>query len=74
MPKNSPSLRQAVARTGAASRWGHDDQDARRDLATEQIATYIDRIVAAAPPLTAEQRDRLSTLLNPSIRMGARSK
>jgi hypothetical protein len=74
MPKNSPSLRQAVARTGAGSRWGSDDEDARRDLATEQIAAYVDRIVAAAPPLTAEQRNRLTSLLNPSIRMGAQSK
>ena len=73
MPENSPTLRHAVARTGAARRWGRDDQDARRDLATEQIAAYIDRIVAAAPPLTDEQRDRLVTLISPSTRPGGQT-
>lgn len=37
--------------------------DARRKLAAERIATYIARVVDAAPPLTDEQRDRLSALL-----------
>ena len=34
-----------------------------RDLAAAKIADYIERTVAAAPPLTAEQRDRLAALL-----------
>lgn len=37
--------------------------DARRDLAAEKIAAHIAKVVADAPPLTAEQRDRLAVLL-----------
>ena len=43
-----------------------DDPDlisARRNLRTERLADYIRRTVDAAPPLTAEQRDRLAVLL-----------
>ena len=36
---------------------------ARRNLKTERLADYIKRTVDAAPPLTSEQRDRLTTLL-----------
>jgi len=36
---------------------------ARRDLAAENIAEYVKRIVSAAPPLTAAQRDRVAALL-----------
>jgi hypothetical protein len=38
---------------------------ARADLATANISAYIRRVIDAAPPLTAEQRDRLATLLRP---------
>lgn len=37
--------------------------DARRDLASEKIAQYIERVVADAPPLTDAQRSRLAALL-----------
>jgi hypothetical protein len=37
--------------------------DARRALAAAKIADYIARTIACAPPLTAEQRDRLALLL-----------
>ncbi len=40
--------------------------DARRQLRTERLADYITRTVDAAPPLTAEQRDRLAVLLRGS--------
>lgn len=64
MPAKSPQLRRATARAGAAVRYGHPNaDDARADLATERIATYIQRVVASAPPLTGEQRDRLALLL-----------
>lgn len=36
---------------------------ARRDLAAANLAAYVSRVVAAAPPLSAEQRDRLAILL-----------
>jgi len=46
----------------------HPDQpdrilDARRDLAAAKIEDYIAKVVDAAPPLNAEQRDRLALLL-----------
>lgn len=43
-----------------------DDPDlvaARRNLRAARLEDYIRRTVAAAPPLTAEQRDRLAVLL-----------
>ena len=46
-----------------------DDPDliaARRNLRTERLADYIKLMVDAAPPLTAEQRDRLALLLRPA--------
>ena len=35
----------------------------RRELRTARAAEYISKIVDSAPPLTAEQRDRLAALL-----------
>lgn len=37
--------------------------DARRNLATERLAAIIASTVAAAPPLSADQKERLSALL-----------
>lgn len=37
--------------------------DARRNLRAERLALHIATVVAEAPPLTAEQRDRLAVLL-----------
>lgn len=45
-----------------------DDPDlvaARRDLRASRAELYIQQLVEAAPPLTAEQRDRLAALLQP---------
>lgn len=38
---------------------------ARRDLATEKIAAYVERVLGQAPPLTDAQRTRLAELLKP---------
>lgn len=38
--------------------------DDRRILAADNLRAYIQRVVAAAPPLTQDQRDRLASLLN----------
>jgi len=38
----------------------------RRDLRAAGLEDYIRRVVGAAPPLTADQRDRLATLLRGS--------
>ena len=37
--------------------------DARRDFRAARLAAYIEKVVAQAPPLTNEQRDRLALLL-----------
>jgi hypothetical protein len=67
LPAHSPSLRRCTARAGAAVRWARPDADqARRELAAERISAYIQRILADAPPLTAQQRQRLALLLRPA--------
>jgi hypothetical protein len=43
-----------------------------RDHAAARIEQYVQRIVADAPPLTPEQRDRISTLLRPDRPTAAR--
>lgn len=51
----------ALSRSRAA-----DDPEycaARRDLAATSIAEYAKKVVAKAPPLTAEQRDRIAAIL-----------
>jgi hypothetical protein len=64
LPAHSPSLRRCTARAGAAVRWARPDADqARRELAAERISAYIQRVLADAPPLTPEQRQRLAVLL-----------
>ena len=54
-------------RLGVAARCGSpaDVEQARRDLAAANLEEHIRRVVDAAPPLTPEQRARLSLLLNP---------
>ena len=56
----------ARARLAAASRHHPDSNhvDLRRDLAAAKLETYVQRILDAAPPLTADQRDRVSALLH----------
>ncbi len=65
MPARSKTLRVAVARAGHAARGGDPVQieSTRRDLAAERIASYVEAVVAQAPPLTPEQRARLALLL-----------
>ncbi len=65
MPAKSKQLRVAVARSGHAARGGDPGkiETTRRDLAAERIASYVEAVVAEAPPFTAEQRARLALLL-----------
>jgi hypothetical protein len=37
--------------------------EARRDLAAVKITSYVEKVVATAPPLTPEQRDRVAAAL-----------
>ena len=50
----------------------HPDQieDRRRDLAAAKISDYIEKVLAAAPPLTDAQRTALAELLKPARRNG----
>jgi hypothetical protein len=67
MPANGSTapLRKLHARTAAARRWDSADKDElAREYAAERLADIIKRTVDAAPPLTSEQRARLSLLLS----------
>ncbi len=46
--------------------------EARRDLRAARLEEYIARTVAAAPPLTDEQRSRLALFLRDPQRFGQR--
>ena len=67
MPAKRQSLRVAAAVAGGVARTGDTNriEIAQRNLAAERLAAYIEQVVAAAPPLTPEQRDRLAALLRP---------
>lgn len=41
---------------------------ARRNLAAAKLAAYVQRVVDEAPPLTAEQMDRITALLQGAVR------
>lgn len=47
-----------------------DVTELRRQLKSERLEDYIRRVVDEAPPLTAEQRDRLALLLRPAPIVG----
>jgi hypothetical protein len=40
-------------------------RELRTELRTQRTAEYIERVLAAAPPLTSEQRAKLAELLRP---------
>jgi hypothetical protein len=56
---------QAMGPVMTASRLGdvEGEKVARRNLAEAKLQTYIERVVASAPPLTPAQVNRLSALL-----------
>lgn len=62
-----PAVAHHRARVAALSRDRLPDDpdllDARRTLRAESLAEHIAKVVAEAPPLTTEQRDRLALLL-----------
>ena len=62
-------------RVGALSRSRTDDDAefvaAKQLLAEAKIAQYISKTLAAAPPLTEEQRNALAELLKPVRRQAA---
>lgn len=62
------SARTIQARLAAESRYRpHSDLTGlRRDHAAAKLEEYVSRVVAAAPPLTDEQRHRIARLLTPA--------
>ena len=60
---SSGTVRTLQARRAAARRYGHPTDDLDRDYAAERLADFIRRTVDAAPPLSAEQRQKLTALL-----------
>lgn len=64
------SLYSKRAKVAALSRSrSKDDPElvtARQDLAASKLAQYVEKVVAEAPPLTAEQSDRIAALLRPA--------
>lgn len=58
------TLRRLQAQSAAGRRWNRPDRDdVAREYTAARLADYIKRVVDAAPPLTADQRDRLALLL-----------
>jgi hypothetical protein len=45
--------------------------EAQRDYRALALADHIERVAAAAPPLTPEQLDRLASLLSPTSAEGS---
>jgi hypothetical protein len=76
-PQPPPAVtRAAIARTEKLLRLKPGDPELTQYLAelranyTEhKLADYITKVVGAAPPLTAEQRDRLAALLSDQQRL-----
>jgi len=66
MAAHDPVRRQEVAKIAAGRRWktsSPETDEAHRNIKVESLADHIRRSVDAAPPLTAEQRDKLAVLL-----------
>lgn len=64
----SNQTRTAKARLAAATRH-HPNRDhtaLQRDLAAAKLDSYIQRVLAEAPPLTPEQLSKVALLLRPS--------
>lgn len=63
----APSVARQRGRVAGLSRSRPADDPefiaARQELAAANIAAYVEKVVASAPPLTDEQRDRLTNLL-----------
>lgn len=47
-----------------------DVTELRRQLKAERLEDYVKQVVAAAPPLTDEQREQIARLLVPNLGAG----
>jgi len=63
--RTTSATRQLTGRYGAIKRHHPevDTTELRRDMAAAALADYVAHAVAAAPPLTPAQRDRIAALL-----------
>jgi hypothetical protein len=58
------STKQLQAKAAAAKRWNRPDRDElSREYAAQRITDCIRKVLADAPPLTDEQRDRIAAIL-----------
>ncbi|WP_416443444.1 hypothetical protein AB3K78_11765 [Leucobacter sp. HNU] len=68
----SPELATARGRVAGLSRDRDPDDpvfiEAKRDLAAANIDQFVKRALAAAPPLTSEQADRIAARLRGEVR------
>lgn len=63
MSAHDPELRRKIAAAGGAARQNRPDAAVRRaDAVVASLEAHIRRVVDAAPPLSAGQRDRLAAL------------
>ena len=53
----------AAGKVSTALRWGGDVEAARAELAEAKILAFVDAVLAEAPPLTDEQRQRIAAAL-----------
>jgi hypothetical protein len=60
---HDPAIRRLAVRKAAQVRWKRPAPETTAQLAEAQLANYIKRVVDQAPPLSAEQCDRLALLL-----------
>lgn len=61
----SSSMKVAAVKVARVSQYGTPEElaDARRELALANIEAAIERNLAASPPLTPEQKNRIAALL-----------
>lgn len=73
MSESIPTITKSRSRLGVATKAGDAEAatEARKDLAAAKIAAYIERTLAEAPPLSAEQRSQLASILAPVVAGGA---
>jgi hypothetical protein len=68
MPASSPAIRHWAAKSGGLARDRASDDpervEAETELATHRIADHVRRVLAKAPPLSDEQRQRIIGLLS----------
>jgi len=68
MPAHDPVVRALSSKIAAIERHhpNADTDQLRRDMRAAKLAEHIRRVVDVAPPLTDDQRARLTALLRPS--------